>query len=113
MVDYYGPTEATVFATCRIVDAEAHRRPASIGTPIDGCEAFILDADDRPCHGDRPGELNLAGVCLAREYLRDPDMTARRFHYCRHCGAGSIVPATRPAGWPTAACSSSVGWTIR
>ena len=81
MVDYYGPTEATVFATCRIVDAEAHRRPASIGTPIDGCEAFILDADDRPCHGDRPGELNLAGVCLAREYLRDPDMTARRFHY--------------------------------
>ncbi|MHC3971808.1 amino acid adenylation domain-containing protein, partial [Pseudomonas aeruginosa] len=81
VVDYYGPTEATVFATCRIVDAEAHRRPASIGTPIDGCEAFILDADDRPCHGDRPGELNLAGVCLAREYLRDPDMTARRFHY--------------------------------
>lgn len=79
VVDYYGPTEATVFATCRIVDAEAHRRPASIGTPIDGCEAFILDADDRPCHGDRPGELNLAGVCLAREYLRDPDMTARRF----------------------------------
>ncbi|WP_132866929.1 thioester reductase domain-containing protein [Pseudomonas aeruginosa] len=68
VVDYYGPTEATVFATCRIVDAEAHRRPASIGTPIDGCEAFILDADDRPCHGDRPGELNLAGVCLAREY---------------------------------------------
>lgn len=81
VVDYYGPTEATVFATCRIVDAEAHRRPASIGTPIDGCEAFILDDDDRPCHGDRPGELNLAGVCLAREYLRDPDMTARRFHY--------------------------------
>ncbi|MGV8435692.1 hypothetical protein, partial [Pseudomonas aeruginosa] len=33
------------------------------------------------CHGDRPGELNLAGVCLAREYLRDPDMTLRRRLY--------------------------------
>ncbi|MGV8346528.1 hypothetical protein ACV330_30125, partial [Pseudomonas aeruginosa] len=68
--------EATVFATCRIVDAEAHRRPASIGTPIDGCEAFILDADDRPCHGDRPGELNLAVMSGSRRYSR-----ARRFHY--------------------------------
>ncbi|MEW4395650.1 thioester reductase domain-containing protein [Pseudomonas paraeruginosa] len=84
LVDYYGPTEATVFATCRVVDAEAYRRPASIGLPIGGCEAFILDAEDRPCRGDTPGELNLAGICLARGYLNDPVMTERRFHHAPH-----------------------------
>jgi amino acid adenylation domain-containing protein/thioester reductase-like protein len=76
LVDYYGPTEATIFATCRIVDGT---RPASIGRPIGSCEAFILDDAFRPVPDGSVGELCLAGTCLARGYLGDPELTAQRF----------------------------------
>ncbi|APE35375.1 peptide synthetase [Nocardia mangyaensis] len=78
LVDYYGPTEATIFATYRVVEPHSEDKPPSIGVPIMDTEAFILDdnLDEVPEGG--VGELCLAGNCLARGYL-DPALTAERF----------------------------------
>ncbi|PXX71771.1 amino acid adenylation domain-containing protein/thioester reductase-like protein [Nocardia tenerifensis] len=78
LVDYYGPTEATIFATCRVVDPAAEQAP-SIGTPISDTEAFILDDELGEVDPGAVGELCLAGTCLARGYLGDRDRTEDRF----------------------------------
>ena len=71
----YGPTEYSVEATCtRIVDAQP-----SIGRPVAGTEAYVLDAALRPVPPGEPGELYLSGAGLARGYLRQPVATAERF----------------------------------
>lgn len=79
LVDYYGPTEATIFATCHIVPSKRLNRPPSIGFPVAGCEALILDGHLQDSPRGEPGELFLAGDCLARGYLGNPGLTAERF----------------------------------
>ncbi|WP_425476114.1 amino acid adenylation domain-containing protein [Gordonia oleivorans] len=76
LVNVYGPTEATVAAT-----AGRHRpqEPVSIGTPVDGVGALVLDRALRPVPLDVTGELYLVGSSLARGYLGDPGLTAARF----------------------------------
>ncbi|GLF92674.1 non-ribosomal peptide synthetase [Streptomyces yaizuensis] len=74
----YGPTEFTVNATGgRIEDTGA--RP-TIGRPLAGVTARVLDARRRPVPVGFPGELHLSGPQLAVGYLGRPDLTAERFH---------------------------------
>ncbi len=79
LIDYYGPTEATIFVTCNRVACATQNPPASIGRPIGDTEIFILDDRLQPVIGDRPGELYISGRCLARGYLNNPALTAERF----------------------------------
>ncbi|WP_442972628.1 amino acid adenylation domain-containing protein [Rhodococcus sp. Rp3] len=76
MLDAYGPTEATIVAT--LVDIEPGTRP-SIGKPVPGTVAHVLDARLRPVPAGAVGELYLAGEGLAAGYLDDPARTAERF----------------------------------
>ncbi len=76
MLDAYGPTEATIVAT--LVDIEPGTRP-SIGKPVPGTVAHVLDARLRPVPAGAVGELYLAGDGLAAGYLDDPARTAERF----------------------------------
>lgn len=85
VVDYYGPTEATIFATCRVVPPHSEHSPASIGVPIAGTEAFVLDGDLGDVPSGEVGELCLGGG-LARGYLNNPELTARRFVYSERHG---------------------------
>ncbi len=76
MVNAYGPTETTVTVT--ITDAlEAGTKP-TIGRPLDGTIARVLDPWLRPVPPRVPGELYLGGAQVARGYL-DPVQTAARF----------------------------------
>ncbi|HSV66550.1 MAG TPA: amino acid adenylation domain-containing protein, partial [Mycobacteriales bacterium] len=80
VVDGYGPTETTTFATSyRMDDAAAVPDAIPIGAPLDNMRVYVLDGGLRPVPVGVPGELFIAGAGLARGYLDRPGLTAQRF----------------------------------
>lgn len=77
VLNVYGPTEATVFTTAGIVDAGTES--ITIGSPVAGARAYVLDALLQPAPDGVAGELFLAGDQLARGYLHDDERTRQRF----------------------------------
>ncbi|GLD17447.1 hypothetical protein Mkiyose1385_15460 [Mycobacterium kiyosense] len=79
LVNLYGPTEATVDVSyfdcpsCGPVDA------VPIGKPISNTTLVVLDERGNRCPMGVAGELNIAGVGLARGYRGRPDLTAAAF----------------------------------
>src|SRR6185295_4801612 len=55
------------------------RRAPTIGRPLPGTGAHIVERGLRPTAIGTPGELLLGGVGLARGYLGRPELTAERF----------------------------------
>ncbi|MGX2997533.1 amino acid adenylation domain-containing protein [Streptomyces sp. JNUCC 64] len=80
VVDGYGPTETTTFATSHRLDPAAPV-PAAIpvGRPLDNMRTFVLDSSLRPVPPGVAGELYIAGAGLARGYLDRPTLTAERY----------------------------------
>ncbi|AZM56921.1 non-ribosomal peptide synthetase [Streptomyces sp. WAC 01529] len=80
VVDGYGPTETTTFATSyALTDPAAVPGTIPIGRPLDDMRALVLDTRLRPVPPGCPGELYLAGEGVARGYLGRPGDTAGRF----------------------------------
>jgi amino acid adenylation domain-containing protein/non-ribosomal peptide synthase protein (TIGR01720 family) len=80
VVDGYGPTETTTFATSHALDdAMAVPETVPVGRPLDGRRVHVLDARMRPVPPGCAGELYVAGEGVARGYLGRPGETARRF----------------------------------
>jgi non-ribosomal peptide synthetase component F len=80
IVDVYGPTETTTFATCHVLPAGAQvPDPMPIGRPLDNMRVYVLDRDLRPVPPHVAGELHIGGAGLARGYLNRPGLTAARF----------------------------------
>jgi amino acid adenylation domain-containing protein len=77
VVNFYGPSEDSVYSTW--TDVERGPAPVTIGRPVWGTQAYVLDAWMRPVPAGVPGELYLGGAGLARGYLRRPGLTADRF----------------------------------
>lgn len=79
LINAYGPAENTLFSTMYSFRAK-HEDPTTIGLPV-GCTAWVVSPHDIDvllpvgC----TGELLLKGPQIAREYLSQPDETARRF----------------------------------
>jgi non-ribosomal peptide synthetase component F len=80
LLNCYGPTEATVFAT---VEAFADQGPSvkspPIGRPIGNLEVHLVDAVLRPVPLGVTGEIAIGGAGVARGYLGRPQKTAQRF----------------------------------
>ncbi|HEX8066640.1 MAG TPA: amino acid adenylation domain-containing protein [Thermoleophilaceae bacterium] len=76
LVNAYGPTEDTIYST--FAEVAPGTRP-TIGRPLPGSRAYVLDGDLRPVAPGVAGELCLGGAGLARGYLGRPDLTAERF----------------------------------
>ncbi|WP_331449310.1 amino acid adenylation domain-containing protein [Streptomyces prasinus] len=80
VVDGYGPTETTTFATSfALTDAAAVPDTVPIGHPLDDMRVHVLDGRLRPVPPGCAGELYLAGEGVARGYLGRPGDTAARF----------------------------------
>ncbi|MBB4677123.1 non-ribosomal peptide synthase/polyketide synthase [Crossiella cryophila] len=80
VVDGYGPTETTTFAsTHRMSTVDSVPPVIPIGRPLDGMRAYVLDAQLQPVPVGVPGELHLAGAGLARGYQNRPGQTANAF----------------------------------
>lgn len=77
----YGPTEATVFclAQAEPLTLTDGRDVVSIGRPLPGSEALIVDEHGASVADGESGELAIAGVQLADGYLDSPKLTAERF----------------------------------
>ncbi|WP_051760109.1 non-ribosomal peptide synthetase [Herbidospora cretacea] len=72
----YGPTEYTI----NTLGGGTHDSATpTVGTPIRGTRAHILDGWLRPVPEGVAGELYISGIGLARGYLRRPGLTAERF----------------------------------
>ena len=74
----YGPTEAAVDVTfweCKPDQTGA----VPIGRPIWNTQIYVLDSLLQPLPVGVPGELYIAGLGLARGYLKRPALTAQRF----------------------------------
>ena len=84
LINLYGPTEAAVDVTHYACRGDESMVP--IGRPVDNTRIHVLDADLRPQPAGVPGELCVAGVQLARGYLRRPELTAERFVAAPHAG---------------------------
>jgi amino acid adenylation domain-containing protein len=85
----YGPTEATVWCSVYQTTREEAGARVPIGKPIDHMQLYVLDASLQPMPIGLPGELYVAGACLARGYVNQPQLTQERFL------ANPYVPGTR------------------
>ncbi|MEV0186733.1 amino acid adenylation domain-containing protein, partial [Streptomyces sp. NPDC050625] len=80
VVDGYGPTETTTFATSYRIEPDASAPlQMPIGRPLDNMRVYVLDGFLRPVPVGVGGELYIAGAGLARGYTARPGLTAERF----------------------------------
>ncbi|MEU6222077.1 amino acid adenylation domain-containing protein, partial [Streptomyces sp. NPDC047022] len=77
--NHYGPTETTIgVATSRLVPGGV----VAVGSPVANTRFFVLDEGLRLVAPGVVGELYVAGVQVARGYVRRPSLTAGRFVAC-------------------------------
>ncbi len=72
----YGPTECSVTVVRTPVRAG---EPVTIGWPVEGNHAWVLDEHLDEVPPGTPGELCIGGAGVARGYLNQPALTAERF----------------------------------
>ncbi|MEV0732761.1 amino acid adenylation domain-containing protein [Polymorphospora sp. NPDC050346] len=96
LFNLYGPTEATVWAT--VAELPDPVDAVTIGRPLPGARAYVLDPLLRPAPVGVPGEIHIAGTGVARGYLHRPGLTAARFRPDPYGPPGSRLYATGDLG---------------
>src|SRR5206468_10746063 len=79
IVNAYGPTETTTFATVWDCPADFNGAVVPIGRPIANTRVYLLDGHGAPVPFGAVGELYIGGAGVARGYLNRPELTAERF----------------------------------
>ncbi|WP_244175563.1 non-ribosomal peptide synthetase [Xenorhabdus vietnamensis] len=84
LLNMYGPTEATTFATVYEIPFMEDEnvkggRKIPIGHPISNTRIYILDRQGQPVPLGVTGEIYIAGAGVARGYLNRPELTTERF----------------------------------
>ncbi|MGO9251350.1 MAG: amino acid adenylation domain-containing protein, partial [Mycobacterium sp.] len=93
MVNVYGPTETTMWASKSAPLAAGSGAPP-IGSPVSGAAFFVLDGWLRPVPAGVVGELYVAGRGVGIGYWRRSALTASRFVACPFGGAGARMYRT-------------------
>ena len=78
--NFYGPTEATVYCHVKKISYDEKidcvEGNVSIGLPLPGVEAHIV-IDGQIAPPNQKGELYIGGIQLMREYINNPEQTAK------------------------------------
>ena len=95
LVNFYGPTEATIYATAWQSGADPDDKGAPpIGRPLARNLVHLLDQALHPVPDGAVGEVYVAGGGPARGYLGRPGLTAERFVADPFGGAGERMYRT-------------------
>ncbi|HYH80745.1 MAG TPA: amino acid adenylation domain-containing protein [Longimicrobium sp.] len=79
LVNGWGPSECTVFASCHVVPAGFAADTVPIGRPVGDRGVYLLDRRMEPVPVGVAGELCIGGPAVARGYRGRPGLTAERF----------------------------------
>ncbi|MDA9528409.1 non-ribosomal peptide synthetase, partial [Bradyrhizobium sp. CCBAU 25338] len=79
LINCYGPTETTTFATIWTCPADFNGSVVPIGRPIANTRVYLLDGYGAPVPFGAVGELYIGGAGVTRGYLNRPELTAERF----------------------------------
>ncbi|NER62379.1 amino acid adenylation domain-containing protein, partial [Pseudomonas sp. MAFF212428] len=80
LMNAYGPTETTTFATvCQVAQVPLDALSVPIGRPIGNTRVYVLDAHQRLAPPGVVGELYIGGDGVASGYLDRPELSAERF----------------------------------
>ena len=78
--NFYGPTEATVWASIYPLTSVADLHGSvPLGRPLANSQIYLLDAQLQLVPAGIPGEVFIGGLGLARGYYNRPALTAERF----------------------------------
>ncbi len=96
LINVYGPTETTTFATTFSAGRAGWNTsaPVPIGKPIGNTQVYILDRRLEPVPLGSAGEIFIGGDGLARGYLNRTELTAERFVPNPHGSSGSRLYRT-------------------
>jgi amino acid adenylation domain-containing protein len=78
LLNFYGPTETTTFASWYEITSRDDRI-IPIGRPTSGTQLYVLDQDGEPAPVGIVGEIYIGGDGVTRGYLGRPALTAERF----------------------------------
>jgi amino acid adenylation domain-containing protein len=94
IVNVYGPTEATIYVTHRVVTLkDVEQRVGSlIGRAFDNTFLRVLDEQLQPVPAGGEGELFIGGAGVSRGYLNRPELNAERFIEWRNPGTPDAAP---------------------
>jgi len=79
LVNGYGPSETTVFATCYPVPAGFDAPVVPLGRPVGDRRVYLLDGRGELVPEGVAGEVCIGGPAVARGYLGRPGLTAEKF----------------------------------
>lgn len=82
LINEYGPTETSVAVSAFPVNREnigSIAMNVPIGKPCPGVYWYIVDENMQPVNEGETGELLIGGICLARGYLNQPQLTEQQF----------------------------------
>jgi amino acid adenylation domain-containing protein len=80
VVNGYGPTETTIFATFKVIGADDLKNPISnIGKGLADLTLEVVDSELRPVAEGQSGELLISGPGVAAGYLNRPELTLEKF----------------------------------
>jgi non-ribosomal peptide synthetase-like protein len=95
MLNTYGPTETTVTATWTEVQ---RGRRVTIGRPLPGYTAWIVDEQLWPVAAGAEGELVIGGPGVGAGYVGRPDLTAEKFVHAPFAGPDGECPLIYRSG---------------